>query len=188
MFQVTSEPRRLRVLISAASRHGSTSEIARVIGDTLAGKGIEVEIVPPEAVDSVAGYDAVVLGSAVYYGHWLITARDFVGRFRDELAARSVWLFSSGPVGDPARRLVRLMGQEPAEIALISRDIRPRGHHVFAGRLDPRLLSLAERATLLVFRDVRGDFRDWAEIRQWADGITADLGRSMPSDRTRQGP
>src|SRR5260370_6941489 len=131
----TSESRQPRVLISAASRYGSTSEIARVIGDTLADKGIDVDIVPPEAVDSVADYDAVVLGSAVYAGHWLVPARDLVTRFRDELAARSLWLFSSGPVGDPARRLVQSMGQDPAEIAWISRDTRPQDHRVFARRL-----------------------------------------------------
>ena len=182
MFQVTSEPRRPRALISAASRHGSTSEIARVIGEALADKGIEVDIVPPEAVDSLTDYDAVVLGSAVYNGHWLITATDLVARFRDELAARSVWLFSTGPVGGPAGRLGS-MGHEPAEIASISQDTRPRDHHVFAGRLDPKLLPLPQRATLLVSRDVRGDFRDWAEIRQWAEGITADLAAAMPSER-----
>jgi menaquinone-dependent protoporphyrinogen oxidase len=130
----------------------------------------------------------VILGSAVYNGHWLITATDLAARFRDELAARSVWLFSSGPVGDPDTRAVGLTGQEPAEIAVISRDTRPRDHHVFAGRLDSQLLSLPQRATLLVSSDVRGDFRDWAEIRQWAEGITADLAAAMPSDRTRQGP
>ena len=171
----TSESRRHGVLVTVASGHGSTREIARVIADTLTGKGIDVDIVPPDAVDSIADYDAVVLGSAVYTGHWLMPARDFVARFRDELAARSVWLFSSGPVGDPSRKLVQSMEQDPVEIAGIRRDIQPLDHRVFAGRLDPQLLRLPQRASLLVFRGMRGDFRDWAQIRQWADGIAADL-------------
>lgn len=83
----------------------------------LADKGIEVDIVPPEAVDSVADYGAVVLGSAVYNGHWLIPARGLAARFRDT---------------------------------------HPRDHHVFAGRLDPQFLSLAQRATLLVSRAMPG--------------------------------
>jgi menaquinone-dependent protoporphyrinogen oxidase len=170
-----SEIRRPRVLISAASGHGSTTEIARVIGDTLADKGIDVDIVPPEYVDSVTDYDAVVLGSAVYAGHWLISARDFVARFRDELATRNLWLFSSGPVGDSGRKLVRSMKQDPVEIAEVSRAAHPRDHRVFAGRLDPQLLSLTQRAWLLVFRGMDGDFRDWTEIRQWADSIATDL-------------
>ena len=170
-----SEIRRPRVLISAASGHGSTTEIARVIGETLGDKGIDVDIVPPDYVDSVTDYDAVVLGSAVYMGHWLVPARDFVARFRDQLGARSLWLFSTGPVGDPARKLVQSMKQDPVEIAEIIRDTHPQDHRVFAGRLDPQLLSLPQRAWSLAFRGMDGDFRDWAEIRQWADGIAADL-------------
>jgi hypothetical protein len=48
-------------------------------------------------------YDAVVLGSAVYAGHWLKPARALADRCAAALRARPVWLFSSGPVGDPAK-------------------------------------------------------------------------------------
>ena len=166
---------RPRVLISAASRHGSTTEIARAIGNTLITKHIAVDIVPPAAVDSIEDYDAVILGSAVYEGHWVAAARDFAIRLRDPLAARHVWLFSSGPVGDPSRKLVRSMEQDPADVTRIKQDISVRGHQMFAGKLDPQALSIAQRASLLVFRGMRGDFRDWAVITQWADGIAADL-------------
>src|SRR5579859_4427812 len=98
---------RPRVLVSVASERGSTTEIARVIGEKLAASHITVDIIPPAAVDSIDGYDAVILGSAVYVGHWLAPASDFAVRFRDPLAARPVWLFSSGPVGDPSRKLVQ---------------------------------------------------------------------------------
>jgi menaquinone-dependent protoporphyrinogen oxidase len=166
---------RPRVLISAASGHGSTTEIARVIGDTLIARHIDVDIVPPAAVDSLADYDAVILGSAVYAGHWLAPARDFTIRFRDQLAARRVWLFSTGPVGDPSRKIVQSMEHDPADVTRIRRDIEVRGHQMFAGKLDPHALSGAQRAALLVFRGLDGDFRDWAVITRWADGIAADL-------------
>jgi len=55
----------------------------------------------PKQIQAVDGFDAVVLGSAVYAGHWLKPARELVDRSRDALAARPVWLFSSGPIGDP---------------------------------------------------------------------------------------
>jgi menaquinone-dependent protoporphyrinogen oxidase len=166
---------RPRVLISAASGHGSTTEIARVIGDTLITNQFAVEIIPPAEVDSIEDYGAVVLGSAVYTGHWLAPARDFAIRFNADLAARRVWLFSTGPVGDPSRKLVQSMEQEPADVTRIQRDIEVRGHQMFAGKLDPQALSLAQRASLLVFRGMDGDFRDWAAITQWADSIAADL-------------
>jgi menaquinone-dependent protoporphyrinogen oxidase len=166
---------RPRVLISAASEHGSTTEIARLIGDTLINNHMAVDIVPPAAVDSIEDYDAVILGSAVYAGHWLAAARDFAIRFRDPLAARRVWLFSSGPVGDPSRKLVQSMEQDPADVTRIQQDIEVRGHRMFAGKLDPQALSIMQRASLLVFRGIRGDFRDWAVVTQWADSIAADL-------------
>jgi menaquinone-dependent protoporphyrinogen oxidase len=166
---------RPRVLISAASEHGSTTEIARLIGNTLIINHVAVDIVPPAAVDSIEDYDAVILGSAVYAGHWLAAARDFTVRFRDPLAARRVWLFSSGPVGDPSRKLVQSMEQDPADVTRIQQDIRVRGHRIFAGKLDPQALSIAQRASLLVFRGMNGDFRDRAAITQWADSIAADL-------------
>jgi menaquinone-dependent protoporphyrinogen oxidase len=46
-----------RVLVSAASEHGSTTEIARVIGDTLVSDHMAVDIVPPADVDSIEDYD-----------------------------------------------------------------------------------------------------------------------------------
>jgi menaquinone-dependent protoporphyrinogen oxidase len=172
---MSSPKYRPRVLISAASKHGSTTEIARVIANTLITKHIAVDIVPPAAVDSIEDYDAVILGSAVYTGHWVAEAGDFAIRFRDPLAARRVWLFSSGPVGDPSRKLVQSMEQVPADVTRIQQDIEVRGHQMFAGKLDPQALSLAQRASLLVFRGMRGDFRDWAVITRWAEGIAADL-------------
>jgi menaquinone-dependent protoporphyrinogen oxidase len=181
---MNSSEHRPRVLVSVASRHGSTTEIARVIGGTLADKHIAVDIVPPAAVDSIDDYDAVILGSAVYAGHWLAPARDFAIRFREPLATRPVWLFSSGPVGDPSRKLVQSMEQDPAEVTQIKHATRVRGHQVFAGKLDPRTLSVAQRASLLVFRAMRGDFRDWPVVTQWADGIAADLAAERSGDHS----
>ena len=67
-------------------------------------RGWDAVVVPPEQVEGIDSFDAVVLGSAVYAGHWLKPARGLVERSRDALAARPVWLFSSGPIGDPPSR------------------------------------------------------------------------------------
>jgi menaquinone-dependent protoporphyrinogen oxidase len=117
----------------------------------------------------------VILGSAVYAGHWLAPARDFATRFRGQLAARPVWLFSSGPVGDPSRKLVQSMEQDPADVTRIRQAIQVRGHQMFTGKLDPQALSTMQRASLLVFHGMRGDFRDWAVIAQWTNSIAVDL-------------
>lgn len=168
---MNSPMNRPRVLVSVASGHGSTTEIARVIGDTIASNHIDVDMVPPAAVDSIDDYDAVILGSAVYAGHWLAPAKDFAIRFSGPLAVRPVWLFSSGPVGDAPGNL------EPADVTRIRQAIPVRGHWTFAGKLDPQALSIVERISLAVFRRgaMRGDFRDWETISEWAASIAANL-------------
>ena len=167
-----------RVLVSAASRHGATAEIAQAIGQALSEQGLTVTVIPPGDVRGLDGYDAVIIGSAVYMGHWLDPAKDLVNRFREALTSRPVWLFSSGPVGKPSSKLAQSMDQDPAELPGMVEATRARDHRRFAGKLDRKHLSLPQRAALLAFRGLEGDFRDWADIRQWADGIARQLAQA----------
>jgi menaquinone-dependent protoporphyrinogen oxidase len=93
----------MTVLVSAASRHGSTAQIAAALARVLTGRGLAVDVRAPENVAMVDGYQAVVLGSAVYAGHWLESARKVAQTQEFALRTRPVWLFSSGPVGDPPK-------------------------------------------------------------------------------------
>ena len=162
------------VLVCAASKHGATTEIAEAIGRSLSGDGFAVTVLPPEQVRSVEDYHAVVLGSAVYTGHWLGAARDLASRCRDSLAARPVWLFSSGPVGDPGEAGPG-HGPGPVEVPRIRTSVGARDHRMFAGKLDRKKLNPAQRLSLLAFRGLDGDFRDWAEIQRWAESIADQL-------------
>ncbi len=108
-------------------------------------------------------------------GHWLGPAKELVNRSRDALTARPVWLFSSGPIGDPSGKLSQAMGKDPVDVAGMRAATHARGHRIFPGKLDRKLLSRRQRAALLVFRGLEGDFRDWAEIRQWATSIAQQL-------------
>jgi menaquinone-dependent protoporphyrinogen oxidase len=170
----------VKVLVSAASMHGATAEIAQAIAEELTGQGLTVTVIPPGDVRAIDGYDAVIIGSAVYTGHWLDPAKDLVNWFGDALTGRPVWLFSSGPVGKPSGKLARAMGNDPVEVAAMAAAIQPPEHRMFAGKLDRHLLSRPQRAALLIFRGLDGDFRDWAEVRQWADGIAHQLTVSPP--------
>lgn len=91
------------MLVCAASKHGATSQIAQTAADVLAAKGLDVTVAPPEQAGAIDQFDAVVLGSAVYLGQWMKPARELAGRSAAALASRPVWLFSSGPVGEPAK-------------------------------------------------------------------------------------
>ena len=159
----------MKVLVTAASKHGSTAEIASVIAGFLRRADIEVDLVAPETVDTLATYDAVVVGSAVYAGHWLGPAKAFVLRYRLELADLPVFLFSSGPVGDSPKP-----AQDPSDIAELDEAIGAVDHQVFAGRVARSQLGFFERlVTTVVHAD--GDFRPWDDIAEWAKEIARFL-------------
>ena len=160
----------MKVLITAASRHGSTLEIASAIEGVLLSAGIQTAIVTPERVADLAGYDAVILGSAVYAGHWLAPAKDFVTRNLSGLMARPVWLFSSGPIGDAGKPI-----EEPSDVARVREATSAREHRIFAGRLDRRDLGRGERLIAAVVRVPDGDYRSWTEIEGWATTIAQAL-------------
>lgn len=161
----------MTVLVVAASKYGATREIGEAIADELQASGIEARFADADAGPDLEGADAVVLGSAVYAGHWLDAARALLEGNHDVLAARPTWLFSSGPIGDPPKPDVG----EPEGIAEAATAINARGHEVFAGRLDRDSLSRVERMLVRALRAPEGDFRDWEAIRAWAHGIAAEL-------------
>jgi menaquinone-dependent protoporphyrinogen oxidase len=168
----------MKVLVTAASRHGSTLEIASAIEGVLVGAGLETALVVPERVADLAGYDAVILGSAIYAGHWLDPAKEFVSRNLAALLARPVWLFSSGPVGDTGKP-----PEVPADVARVREATGAREHRLFSGRLARRDLGFAEKAILSLIRVPDGDYRSWTEIEAWAMMIARTL---QPQEAVKQ--
>jgi menaquinone-dependent protoporphyrinogen oxidase len=160
----------MKVLVCAATKYGATGEIANAVADVLAEKGLEVTVIPPGQAGVIEQFDAVVLGSAVYMGQWMKPARELVDRSAAALAARPVWLFSSGPVGEPAKP-----AENPVDVSKILQSTKARDHRVFTGRLVRKHLSFPDRAMASAIRAAEGDFRNWAEIRAWAAGIASAL-------------
>jgi menaquinone-dependent protoporphyrinogen oxidase len=162
----------VRVLVTAASRHGATHEIATAIAAGLARRGAEAEARPAEELDSLDGYDAYVIGSAVYVGHWLDPARELVEAHAAALAGRPVWLFSSGPLGPPDK--LKPEG-DPVDVAGLIEASGAAEHRVFAGRLDRKLLSFGEKAVVVAVRAPEGDFRDWDAVDAFAAAVAERL-------------
>jgi menaquinone-dependent protoporphyrinogen oxidase len=160
----------MNVLVSAASKHGATGEIADRIGRVLAERGFDVQVTAPEDVGPIAGSEAMILGSAVYAGHWLKPAKELIDSMTPAFGDMPVWLFSSGPVGDPLKP-----DEEPVDVADIVKTTNARGHRVFAGKLVRKQLSFPERAIVAAFRVADGDFRDWTAIEAWASEIADAL-------------
>lgn len=167
------------ILITYATKHGSTHEIAEALWGVLRADGFDVEIHEVEDVKDISAYDAVVLGSAVYMGRWLAPARNFLRRHDKELAQKKVWLFSSGPTGDDVNDA---MNEFPEELKGDVERIKPEGVIVFHGKLDLGDTNLFERMIIKAVHAPVGDFRDWATIRDWAWGISEVLNEGIKAE------
>lgn len=164
-----------KVLVVYASRYGATEEIAEVLAEELGARGVETQCRPVEEAGDLDGYDAVVVGSAVYHGRWLDTARTFVHEHREVLASRPTWLFSSGPIGGTANAeadLARKCGLDtpvPGRLSSVAQRVGVRGHATFGGKI-------GEGATGMLARWMpRGDWRDMDQVRAWAEQIGTGL-------------
>jgi menaquinone-dependent protoporphyrinogen oxidase len=159
----------MKVLVSVASKHGSTEGIGHEIAARLRAANIDVDVVPAGTTPSIAKYDACVIGGAIYMGRWMSQARDLLKNNVELLKARPVWLFSSGPIGekrDPA---------DSAEGDRLLAQIGGREHRLFAGSIKKEELGLGERMAIRMVKAPYGDYRPWAEIGEWADSIAKEL-------------
>jgi menaquinone-dependent protoporphyrinogen oxidase len=162
----------MRVLVTAASRHRGTFEIAEAIASGLTERGIASVAVPVEQATTLHGYSAVVLGSGIYTGRWLGEARRFAQIHASELCVMPVWLFSSGPVGPVDHPIPP---GTPADVPVLIRLTRAIGHRTFGGRLDMRHLHFAERAVARTIHAPEGDSRDWDAVDRFAGEIADEL-------------
>lgn len=156
-----------RILVVYASKHGATAEIAEAIADQLRAEGLEATCADAGEVENAAGFDAVVLGSAVYMKRWRPEARRFLRKHHDELAERPFWVFSSGYIGekrDPA-------WEEPHRIIDTAEKLGVREHVTFGGRVPQNPGNFVERAMLRDTPPELADQRDFEAIRAWASSI-----------------
>ena len=161
----------MRVLVTASSKHGATGGIAAEIGSVLRDHGVDATVAPLEEIFDLTGFDAFVIGSAVYAGRWMGEARRFVDRHAEELATNPTWLFSSGPIGDPPKPEAGSAVKLDDVVAMTG----AREHPLFPGRLDRSQLGFGERTVVRMVGAEDGDYRDWPAVRAWATAIAVSL-------------
>ncbi len=166
----------MKVLVAYASKRGSTAEIAAAVAEELRAAGLDVDCVDSGEVEDLGGYEAVVLGSAVYTKRWRGDARHLLKRHRKELATLPFWVFSSGPVGDPAND--NPDWEEPPRTIEKVEELGGRGHAIFGGRVPAEPKGPLEKAMVNYTPPEFRDRRDWDEIRAWARGVAAELAGS----------
>ncbi|MDX3714723.1 flavodoxin domain-containing protein [Streptomyces europaeiscabiei] len=158
------------VLVAYGTTNGSTAQIAEAVATVLRKEGLTADAMPARSVTSVASYEAVVVGGALYAGRWHKEARRFVRRHRRALAGRPLWFFSSGPLDATASE--KDIPPVPGVHKAMAR-LNVREHVTFGGCLQDGAKGWVAR---MIMRDGKGgDFRDFTAIEEWAARIATDL-------------
>ncbi len=169
----------MTVLVAYASERGSTREMAQHMASRMAVALGPVDCRSVEEVESVSGYQAVVVGSAIHNQSWLPAAAQFFTRLAPELAKRPIWAFSVGmadALPKPFRKRAaelqqnRLSGFLPQEVPL-------RGEMIFSGVYESEQMPAPLRVLFRLTGGRFGDLRDWAAVDAWTDQITAELAK-----------
>ena len=163
-----------RVLVAYATKHGSTREVADTIARTLEEHALEVDVHEAAEVKSLDGYDAVVLGGALYMGRWHPHARRFLRRHHERLHDLPVAVFAMGPQDLEPEHVAQSRTQLDNALGRVS-DVEPVTVAIFGGAIDPAKLSFP-------FSKMKSlDARDWDAIRGWSDEVAASVGGRTPA-------
>lgn len=167
------------ILVSYATRGGSTAEVAEAISLALNGEGLRSIVQPVEAVESLEGFNTIILGAPLYIGRFPKPFHRFLVRHRDALRIIRPWIFVLGPTRpipsdfDAARRQAhRQLGRHPW-LQLVE-------VHIFGGRFDlnhaPQPLTLLQRLPIPALRRLpTADIRDWVAIRAWSRAVALNI-------------
>lgn len=167
----------MKLLLTYASRKGSTKETVEKIGDHLTGKGFEITVVDCDEVQDISTYDGVIIGTGIYKGMWLPAAETFLRRFADKLQSTPVAAFMLcirilEPDGYEHVMHEYMPSHLLSKVNLISQE-------AFAGKLKASDIEWHERWTLAIRYDgdvdpnqsFDEDYRKWDKIYRWVDGV-----------------
>jgi len=155
----------MNLLVTYATKNGSTTDVAEAIGLRLREHGCSVEIQPAKEVRSLKEFDALVVGAPIYSGHWLSGAHRILKQVRKLKGGQSpaIAIFALGPRKNegpedwvvPNAQFDRALNKHPS--------IAPVSTVMFGGADPPK-------------KSIRRDIRDWVAIRAWADELAGILG------------
>jgi menaquinone-dependent protoporphyrinogen oxidase len=168
-----------KILVTYATRTGSTAGVAEAIAKTLREQGAQVDVIPMQEVAEITSYQAVVAGSAIQNRGWLPEAVGFVQTHQSTLSQKPFAMFAV------CMTLAMKNGESYRPqisdwLAPVRRLVRPVSEGVFAGALDiEKIPSFGDRMKfrLSVLFGVwsEGDHRDWDAIHAWADSLPSKL-------------
>ena len=168
-----------KILVTYASRTGSTAGVAEAVGNTLIECGAQIDVFPMKDLKDLTAYQAVVAGSAIRNRQWLPEAVEFVKTYQSVLNQKPFAMFSV------CMTLAMRNGESyrpdvMAWLAPVRALARPVSEGLFAGILDiSKVPSFSDRLkfrlSVLFGVWTEGDHRDWDAIHAWADDLYSKL-------------
>lgn len=159
-----------RILVTYATKAGSTSEIAAKVGEILTQKGVSVDLLPIRKVNGdLFAYQAVVVGSVIRIGSVLPEVKTFIEKNQAILKQKPFSIFigcmTLAEDTEENRKTVR------AYLDPIRAMVKPTSEGLFAGAMMAKRLPLFERLIMKMMKTPEGDFRNWEQITSWAERI-----------------
>ncbi len=170
---IEGDPKMKRILVTYASKAGSTSEVAAAIADVLGRNGADVTVEPLKNIKDISAYQAVVVGSLIRMGGWVSEAKKFIETNKAALEKVPTAYFTT------CATLKEDNAQTRAEVAgyvePIHQILKPLESGLFGGKMDTGKLNFIDRKIIEMMakgENPNGDYRNWDEINAWAEKIT----------------
>jgi menaquinone-dependent protoporphyrinogen oxidase len=153
----------MKVLIAYATKYGSTGEVAEKIGKVMESRGAKVKVANITEKPDPRGYDAVVVGGAVYIGMLNGKTKGFVAKHKKFLKGIPVAYFVvSGTMKDDTPENREKIGKK---LDSMVRNVPPVGVALFGGAFDPA------KGPKMMASEPASDYRDWNAISVWAEDL-----------------
>lgn len=185
-----------RTLVAYASNSGSTVEVAQAIGDAISKDGGQVDVFRLDAIASLDGYDAAIVGAPMILG-WHRSAQAFVKQHQHALSRIPVaYFFTAMSLTDTGANVIDgvpisidpELARAPKNAARLSFKesyasashylrpvlkaaplVKPVSVAFFGGKLELFRLKLWQMLLVtVIIRAQPGDHRNWPFIEQWA--------------------
>lgn len=167
------------VLVAYDSKHGSTADVAEKIGTVLCENGFRVDMRPALNVADISPYDAIVIGSPIYYATFLPGALKFLERHRNILAVKPVAVFVTSTSVDKEtgmvdKNLLRLISSSVLnkfpEIKILEPIGLMPGKFYFKEIFPVEVVNFKQAGY-----EEKGDLINYEFVRTWTEEIAALL-------------
>jgi menaquinone-dependent protoporphyrinogen oxidase len=168
-----------KILVTYATKYGSTTGVADSIASILREKSNQVDVMPVREVKSLAGYQAVVLGSPLYIGSILGDASKFLVRHQAGLMKIPYSFFVLGPLENTPEE--QKSGREQLDNVLKKLEwFKPASAESFVGAYDSTKLRFPDSLiNLFPANPLKGrpatDNRNWDDIHAWAESLPSAM-------------